>query len=130
MSWPNISMKNKLEQWHFLKQYYLKVYRTRPSFQIRSRRLGVVIQWASDFLEFLKKVSGIQIFPTILLLSTSTFMVLLNFKRLSNQVWAKIISIVYSWKTKRRIMTCNSKATLLHVFFRYLNFYILKVSRS
>jgi len=75
---------------------HLRVYSTLPSLQIRSKRLGVVIQCASDFLEFRKKVSGIQIFPTMLLLSISTFMELLNFRRLSYHVWAKIISMVYS----------------------------------
>lgn len=63
----------------------------------------MVIQCASAFLEFLKKVSGIQILPTMLLFSRRTLMVLLNFKRLSYQVWAKNISIVYScFKEKKQ----------------------------
>ena len=76
---------------------YLRVYRMRPSFQIRSMRLGVVIQWASAFLELRKKVSGIQIFPTMLLLRRRTFIVLLNFNLRSYHVWAKKMSMVYSW---------------------------------
>ena len=61
-------------------------------------RLGVVIQWASAFFELRKNVSGIQIFPTMLLLRRSTFIVLLNFSLLSYQVWAKKMSMVYSWR--------------------------------
>lgn len=79
-----------------VKYKYLNVYKTLPSFQILSILLGVVIQWASAFLEFRKNVSGIQIFPTMLLFNLSTFIVLLNFRRLSYHVWAKNISIVYS----------------------------------
>ena len=88
-----------LKEWH----RYLSVYNTLPSFQIRSIRLGVVIQWASAFFEFLKNVSGIQIFPTMLLFNLSTFIVLLNLSRLSYQVWAKNISIVYSCSINKNI---------------------------
>lgn len=63
-------------------------------------RLGVVIQWASAFFELRKNVSGIQIFPTMLLLRRRTFMVLLNFNLLSYQVWAKKMSMVYSWEQR------------------------------
>lgn len=75
---------------------HLSVYMTLPLLHSLSSRFGVVIQWASDFLEFLKKVSGIQILPTMLLLSMSSFMELLNFSRLSYHVWAKKMSMVYS----------------------------------
>ena len=56
---------------------YLRVYRILPSFHIRSSWLGMVIQWASAFFEFLKIVSGSQMRPTMLLLSVRIFMVLL-----------------------------------------------------
>lgn len=76
-------------------------------------RFGVVIQWASAFFELRKKVSGIQIFPTMLLLRRRTFIVLLNFNRLSYQVWAKKMSMVYSWTqikdTFTRIVMLNFK---------------------
>lgn len=73
-------------------------------------RLGVVIQWASAFLELRKKVSGIQIFPTMLLFRRSTFIVLLNFKRLSYQVWAKKMSMVYSCEQEiEKKVLCVSK---------------------
>lgn len=96
---------------HSISYVYLSVYSIRPSFQIRSMRFGVVIQWASAFLELRKKVSGIQIFPTMLLFRRRTFIVLLNFKRLSYQVWAKKMSMVYSWgqgKKKKNVL-CNFK---------------------
>lgn len=87
---------------------YLNVYMTLPLLHSLSSRLGVVIQWASDFREFLKKVSGIQILPTMLLLSISSFIVLLNFNRLSYHVWAKKMSMVYSCKKKviANIVSC------------------------
>lgn len=77
---------------------HLRVYMTLPLLHSLSRRLGVVIQWASDLREFRKNVSGIQILPTMLLLSISSFMELLNLSRLSYHVWAKKMSMVYSCK--------------------------------
>lgn len=81
---------------------YLRVYMTLPLLHSLRRRLGVVIQWASDLREFLKNVSGIQILPTMLLLSMSSFIELLNLSRLSYHVWAKKMSIVYSWKNNKK----------------------------
>lgn len=81
---------------------HLRVYMTLPLLHSLSSRLGVVIQWASDLREFLKKVSGIQILPTMLLLSISSFMELLNLSRLSYHVWAKKMSMVYSCRTATR----------------------------
>lgn len=78
---------------------YLSVYMTLPLLHSLRRRFGVVIQWASDLREFLKNVSGIQILPTMLLLSMSSFIELLNFNRLSYHVWAKKMSMVYSCNT-------------------------------
>lgn len=72
-------------------------------------RLGVVIQWASAFFELRKKVSGIQIFPTMLLLRRRTFIVLLNFNLLSYQVWAKKMSMVYSWARRRHSFSLNAE---------------------
>lgn len=81
---------------------YLNVYKIFPSFHILSSWFGVVIQWASAVLEFLKMVSGIQINPTILLLRVRLlFMVLLKRRRLSVHVWAKNISIWYSCNQRR-----------------------------
>lgn len=65
---------------------HLRVYITRPLLQRRRSRLGVVIQWASDLRELRKNVSGIHIFPTMLLFSMRSFMVLLNLSRLSYHV--------------------------------------------
>lgn len=98
---------------------YLSVYNTLPSFQILSILLGVVIQWASAFLEFRKNVSGIQIFPTMLLFNLSTFIVLLNFRRLSYHVWAKNISIVYSCCVNQKYWWKHSTQhfTLLLTYF-------------
>lgn len=67
-----------------------------PSPQILRSWLGVVTQCASAVLELRKMVSGTQIKPTMLLLSVSSFIVLLNRRRLSVQVWAKNTSIWYS----------------------------------
>lgn len=48
--------------------------------------MGVVIQWESARLEFLKKVSGIQMRLTMLVFSVSAFKVLLNRRRRSYHV--------------------------------------------
>lgn len=101
MRWPTISES-------FIHWPYLSVYNILPSFWIRSNRFGVVIQWASDFLEFRKNVSGIQILPTMLLFSMRIFIVPLNLNRLSYHDWAKKMSIVYSWKISGNIhYTCQ-----------------------
>lgn len=88
---------------------YLNVYMTLPLLHNLRRRLGVVIQWAFDFREFRKNVSGIHILPTMLLLSMSSFIELLNFRRLSYHVWAKKMSIVYScngcWESCKQTRT-------------------------
>lgn len=122
----NIKYANKV-----LQVSYLSVYMTRPLLHSLRSRLGVVIQWASDLREFLKKVSGIQILPTMLLLSMSSFIELLNFNRLSYHVWAKKMSMVYSCK-KRSLQTLVSifqfcsmlcfQYTYI-VFFNYQNFF-------
>lgn len=57
----------------------------------------MVIQWESALLEFLKKVSGIQIRLTMLVLRVSALRVLLKRRRRSYHVWAKKMSMVYSW---------------------------------
>lgn len=87
----------KYIQWkRVFTQVYLSVYMTLPLLHSLSKRFGVVIQWAADLREFLKNVSGIHILPTMLLLSMSSLMELLNLSRLSYQVWAKKMSMVYS----------------------------------
>lgn len=45
-------------------------------------------------------VSGTQMSPTILLFKVNIFIVLLYLSRLSVHVWAKMMSIWYSWKTR------------------------------
>lgn len=85
---PKIMTDQKPSRW-----VYLKVYRILPSFHILSSWLGMVIQWESAVLEFLKMVSGSQISPTMLLLRVNSFMVLLYLRRLSIHVWAKMMSI-------------------------------------
>lgn len=82
---------------------------TLPLLHSLRRRLGVVIQCASDLREFLKNVSGIQILPTMLLLSMRSFIELLNFSRLSYHVWAKKMSMVYSCNRVRKSNKCKNQ---------------------
>lgn len=88
---------------------------TLPLLHSLKRRFGVVIQWASDFREFLKNVSGIQILPTMLLLSMSNFIVLLNLSRLSYHVWAKKMSMVYSCNIVREYLNYTKKCLIENI---------------
>lgn len=94
---------------------------TLPLLHSLSRRLGVVIQWASDLREFLKNVSGIQILPTMLLLSMSSFIELLNLSRLSYHVWAKKMSMVYSCNGVREYETGESQINVIFSVSLFLN---------
>lgn len=76
---------------------YLMVYRMVPFFIMRKSLFGAVMLWATDFLPFLKKVSGVQTLVTIRLLSRKISIGPSYINLRSTHVCRKNTSIVYSW---------------------------------
>lgn len=83
---------------------------------MRKSLLGVVMLWEMDFLEFLKKVSGVQIFSTILLFKRKISVGPSNLSLSSTHIWRKNMSMVYSWcKSTTNQHMQNWLPTLLQV---------------
>lgn len=76
---------------------YLMVYSMVPFFMMRKSLLGAVMLWATDFLPFLKKVSGVHTLVTIRLFSLRISIGPSYINLRSTHVCRKNTSIVYSW---------------------------------